>query len=276
MDESSQEQTWKGAIDWWRTYAEMEARLTAQVSERMLELAGLAPGMRVLDVACGSGEPALRAARRVAPGGQVLATDFAPSVLELARERAAAQGVSNIDFQVADAQRLELPQASFDAATLRWALMYIPDAAAALAGLHRALKPGAALVVACWAEPSRVSFTLPRQVLARHRTLPAAGPDAPAVSRFGERARLQGLLEAQGFHVERLEAMDTPVVEAADGAGIVAWALRMGGSFAALVAELAEPARRAWEAELAEAAEQHRQGDTVRLGGTTWLALARR
>src|SRR5215218_1660338 len=188
-DNREQEQTWTGAIDWWRSYAEMEARLTAAVSERMLDLAGLAPGMRVLDIASGSGEPALAAARRLGLSGHVLATDLVPSVLKLAKERAAHAGVTNIEFRVADAETLEVPEASFDVATVRWGLMYIPDAAGALARIRRALRPGGALVVAAWAAPEQVSFTLPRRILARHRELPPVAPDAPAVSRFGEPGR---------------------------------------------------------------------------------------
>jgi ubiquinone/menaquinone biosynthesis C-methylase UbiE len=276
QDKREQQQTWTGAIDWWRTYAEMEARLTAAVSERMLDLAGLAPGMRVLDIASGSGEPALAAARRLGLSGHVLATDLIPAVLELAKERATRAGLTNVEFRVADAESLEVPEASFDVATLRWGLMYIPDAAAALARIRRALKPGGVLVIAAWAAPEQVSFTLPRRILARHREMPPVAPDAPAVSRYGDPGRLRTVLDTAGFHVDTEDAMDTPVVEASDGAGIVDWALRMGGSFAALVNELPPPARRAWEADLVAAAEKHRDGDRVVLGGTTWLVLARR
>jgi len=69
----------------WRRYDGIESRLTAPLSERMLDLAGIRPGMRVLDLATGRGEPALRAARRVAPDGFVVGVELADGVLEMAR-----------------------------------------------------------------------------------------------------------------------------------------------------------------------------------------------
>jgi ubiquinone/menaquinone biosynthesis C-methylase UbiE len=276
-DKQEQQRTWAAAIAWWRTYAEMEARLTAAVSERMLDLAGVAPGMHVLDIASGSGEPALPAARRVGAEGRVLGTDLIPSVLELARERAAREGLGNVTFEVQDAEALDVPAGAFDVATARWALASIPDVAKALAHLHRALRPGGALVVACWAGPERVAYaSIARQVLARFRDVPVTPPEAPGVFRFADPQRLRTVLEDAGFRVDALEAMDTPVVEAPDGAGIVAWVRGMGGRMAEWVGELPEPAQRAWAEQLAEAAEQYRQGDRILLGGTTWLALARR
>jgi len=72
----------------WQAYDAMEARLTAPLSERMLELARVGPGMRVLDLATGRGEPAIPAAHRVGPSGSVLGIDISASMLAMARLRA--------------------------------------------------------------------------------------------------------------------------------------------------------------------------------------------
>src|SRR6185295_19946206 len=72
----------------WRRYDAVESRLTAQLSERMLDLAGLEPGMHVLDLATGRGEPALRAARRVGPRGLVVGVDLSDALLQMAKEKA--------------------------------------------------------------------------------------------------------------------------------------------------------------------------------------------
>ena len=259
---------------WWQTYGEMEARLTAPVSERMVELADLRPGMRVLDLASGAGEPSLRAARRVGPTGHVLGTDIDEAVLELARARALREGLSNVEFRVADATRLAVPEGSFDAATVRWGLMYIQDVEQVLREVRRALKPGGVLVAALWAEPARVSWaTVPRQALAPYRELPHVSPDVPGAFRFAEQRHLDTFLTRVGFQVERVEEMEVPVVEGPDGAAIVAWART--GPMSRLVAGLPAEAQRGWEENLARAAESLRTGDRLRLGGVTRLVVAR-
>lgn len=78
------------------------------VSERLLALADVKPGDRLLDIATGIGEPALTAARRVAPGGHVVATDIAPGMLEIGRERAKELGLDNVEFRETDAEELDL------------------------------------------------------------------------------------------------------------------------------------------------------------------------
>jgi ubiquinone/menaquinone biosynthesis C-methylase UbiE len=123
----------KSFIDALRRYDAIESRLTAPVSERMLDLVHLRSGMRVLDLASGCGEPALRAARRVGAQGSVLGLDLAEELLAHAREKALHQGLSNVELRVANAQSPEgLPGESFDAATARWGLMYMRSPTAAL------------------------------------------------------------------------------------------------------------------------------------------------
>ena len=269
--------TWSSAVAAFRRNHEMESRLTAPVSERMLELAGLKPGMRVLDVASGMGEPALRAARRVGPSGFVLGTDLVDGMLEAAREQARAQGLSNLELRAGDAQTLQLPEQSFDAATVRWGLMYMARPELAVERMGRALRPGARLVCACWAGPEQVEYvSLPRAALARFRSLPALEPEAPGVFRFADPERLRPVLASGGFTVEHVESMHVPVMEAADGAGVVRWLRDFTKSVGKLVDELPLEAQRAWEAEVARECEQHRVGDRVRLGGVTWLVVARK
>jgi SAM-dependent methyltransferase len=269
---------------WWtehsatiRRYDEMESRLTASVSERMLDLAHLRPGMRVLDVASGMGEPSLRAAQRVGPSGFVLGTDLSEGMLEAAREKARAQALSNIEFRVADAETLEVPEQSFDVATVRWALMYMRQPEQALARLWRALRPSGHLVCACWAGPEQVEYwSLPRRSMARFRPLAPSDPEAPGVSRFSDPERLRLLLTRSGFVMEHAESLHVPVMEAEDGAGVVRWIRELRGPVAKLAEELPPEDQRAWEQEVARECEPYRTGGKVMLGGVTWLVVARR
>jgi SAM-dependent methyltransferase len=263
----------------WRRYDAIEARLTAGVSERMLDLAQLRPGMRVLDIATGRGEPALRAAHRVGPSGRVLGIDRNDAVLELARELARAQGLSQLELRQADAETFAVTARSFDAATARWCLMYFKAPDRALERIHAALEPGGVLVAAVWAEPERVPYaTLARRTLSHFRELPPLPTEGPGIFRFSDLEEIHRVWSSSGFRIEVIEERDVPVIEAPDGAGIVAWyrALSAGGWLKQLIDELPEATRRAWERDLALEAEAYRVGDRILLGGVTRLVLARR
>jgi ubiquinone/menaquinone biosynthesis C-methylase UbiE len=275
--ESPRQNSWAERVALTRRYDEMESRLTAPVSERMLDLAGLQPGMRVLDVAAGMGEPSLRAAQRVGPSGFVLGTDLVDGMLEVAREKARAQALSHIEFRAADAETLELPEQSFDVATVRWGLMYMPRPERALERMWRALRPGGLLVCACWAGPEQVEYaSLPRRTVARFCQLPPVEPEAPGVFRISDPEHLRAVLTRGRFAVEHIEAMHVPVMEAADGAEVVSWIRTFAGSLAKLVEELPPQTQRQWEEDVARECEQYRTGDKVLLGGVTWLVAARR
>src|SRR3990172_2445746 len=101
--------------------------LLRHCSERCIELMALKPGERVLDVATGTGVAALMAAERVGPQGLVVATDIAQRMVDATRAEAERRGVTNMDFQRADAEEMDLPDGSFDAATCVLGLMYPAD-----------------------------------------------------------------------------------------------------------------------------------------------------
>ena len=116
----------------------------------LLALANLAPGEHVLDLACGTGLVTLDAARSVGPHGKVLGTDISGQMIEVARQRAADQHLSNVTFQRMDAQTLDLPDATFDVVLCALGLMYLPEPHHAVQEWRRVLKPGGRVVVAVW------------------------------------------------------------------------------------------------------------------------------
>jgi ubiquinone/menaquinone biosynthesis C-methylase UbiE len=263
------------AAEFWRQYDAVESRLTAPLSERMLDLAGLRPGMRVLDLASGRGEPALRAAQRVGEKGFVLGVDTSETMLEMAREKARREGLSNLEFSAGNAELMErIPVAHFHAATVRWGLMYMVSPVAALASARRALVAGGVLVAALWAEPERAMYyTLPRRLLERYRTVPVVDAEAPGTFRYADVGRITQDFGRAGFIIERIEELEVPVMEAETSAALLAWVRALG--LARLVNELPEDEQRAWTDELVRALEQLRVGTVIRLGGTTRLVLAR-
>ena len=92
---------------------------TCVATDRMLYPAQLKPGDSVLDMTCGTGEPAIPAAQRVGPTGKVIAIDWIVDMVTFAREKAHTMGVTNIEFRVADGEALDIAPASVDAVTIR-------------------------------------------------------------------------------------------------------------------------------------------------------------
>ncbi len=119
-------QDWDLAAPAWRKYDAHLAEVNAPVTERLLSLAGLAVGHRVLDIACGTGEPALPAAEVVGPAGYVLGTDLSEEMLAVAREKAQTRGLNNVEFRQVDGEEMDVETSSFDAVTCRWGIMFMP------------------------------------------------------------------------------------------------------------------------------------------------------
>ena len=125
----------------------------------LLERARLSPGERVLDVACGTGLVAFAAAEAVGASGQVVGVDLSGRMVEAARERAAAHGVTRARFVRMDAERLALPDAWFDVALCALGLMYVADPERAVREMLRVLRPGGRIVLAVWGEAARCGWS---------------------------------------------------------------------------------------------------------------------
>ncbi|MCK6547816.1 methyltransferase domain-containing protein [Myxococcota bacterium] len=262
--------------DVWRRYDADEVRLTAPLSARMIELARLTPGQRVLDLATGRGEPALAAAKRVAPGGRVVGVDPAETMLAMTRARAELEGVTNLELHTRRAEDLSgLDGAPFDAVLARWGLMYMDEPLRALCEARRVLRDGGHFVAAVWCDPERVDyFSLPRQILQKFAPVPEISEDIPGTFYYARREKLARDLEAAGLSLEHEEELSLAVMEAETPEALVAWTLAFG--MAKLLSGLPSEIRAAWARELSAAAEGLRAPDgSLRLGGTTRIVVAR-
>jgi len=169
----------------WRQMRAQDGAVFAAATERMLDLAGVGTGDRILDVAAGTGEQTLAAARRVGPTGSVLATDISASMLAVAADVLRQEGWSNVEKLVADAQRLDLPPDSFDAAISRFGVMLIPSHQEALSAIRRALRPGGKLAAMVWSTAERNPFlALPLGMLQARGLLPSPEPGQPEAGPF--------------------------------------------------------------------------------------------
>jgi ubiquinone/menaquinone biosynthesis C-methylase UbiE len=184
----------------WRRSGEARSRALAPATELMLELAGLGPGSRVLDVGAGTGEQTLLAARRVGPGGMVLAVDIAASMLELAEAAAREMGLSNVTTRVMDAQQLELESGSFDAVIARSVLMLLHDSDRALAEIRRALRPDGRLAAIVFSTPESNPYaSVPPRIVREIGRLASPESGSPGMFALGGPGVLESALRRAGF-----------------------------------------------------------------------------
>jgi len=154
----NQRQSWdsvaRGWHKWWKTFENGAQK----VSDRLIELANVESGDKVLDVATGIGEPAISAAKIVGKSGHVTATDISSEMLAIAEERARSTGLHEvIEFKQSDAESLELEtNQAFNSIICRWGLMFLPNLDNALSNMLRLLVPGGKMAAAVWSEPSKV------------------------------------------------------------------------------------------------------------------------
>jgi ubiquinone/menaquinone biosynthesis C-methylase UbiE len=199
---SSNAANWDGMHD--RLRQEM-----AEVTQWLCREARLATGMRVLDLASGSGHPALDIAQLVRPGGSVVATDLVPEMVEAVRRRAQEAGLDNLEARVVDAEAIDFRDESFDAVTCRFGVMFCPEPEKAASEVHRVLRPGGRFALSVWDEPQKspgqTIFGDAMRRLGREQT--TVDFNVPGIYQLAPSGKLEALLREAGFrdvHVESL------------------------------------------------------------------------
>jgi enediyne biosynthesis protein CalE5 len=204
-----QRQDWNTASQGWRDWNELIDASTGPVSKRLVELAGIKAGDRVLDVAAGYGEPSLTAAKVVGAEGKIVATDISPGMLSFGRERAAAAGIENIEFIESDASSLDFPPGSFDAALSRWGIIFEPEGEATAGQIRRFLEPGAKMAISSWGTPDRVPMiAVPMMTVLQKLNVDPPPPGTPGPLSRPTHEAIGGLLQGGGFsdlEVDELE-----------------------------------------------------------------------
>jgi ubiquinone/menaquinone biosynthesis C-methylase UbiE len=171
---------WQGAAPLWKKWYEKLASQSRSATDLVVQGAALSPGQHVLDLASGTGESALSVAKAVGAAGRVVATDVVAKMLEGARANASAQGLSNMEFKVADAESLPFGAAEFDRATARFGLMFFPDINKALTEVRRVLKLGGRISFVVWGPPEENPlFSTMTGPFLKHVQMPTPAPDAP-------------------------------------------------------------------------------------------------
>lgn len=208
---ASREQ-WDRAAHGWNAHAPQVRAWLGAATEAMLEMAGVRPRSRVLDVAAGAGDQTLDIAERVGPEGYVLATDLSPAILAFAKDNAARAGYANVDTRVADAEALGVDAASFDAAVCRLGLMFLPDPLQGLREMHRALRPGGGVCTMVFsALEKNPCITVLMSTAMKHAGLPARDPYQPGgLLSLGKPGLIDALFKEAGFKDVATTTIDAP------------------------------------------------------------------
>ena len=186
------------------------AAMGADVTKALVEYARPKPGMKVLDLASGTGEPAISVAERVGSEGHVTALDLSSELLQIASGRAQQRGLTNFSTQQADAQQLPFPDQSFDLVTSRFGVMFFPDCEKALREVHRVLKPGARACFLAWGPFDQPYWSSTMGVVVKRVGGPALPPGGPDPFRFSQPRTLSLVLHKAGFSYIEEETKTLP------------------------------------------------------------------
>jgi SAM-dependent methyltransferase len=249
-------------------YEPLWQRQLAEAQAAMMALASLAPGERVLDIACGTGLVAFDAARAVGPDGHVLGVDISGRMVDFAEQRARAVNISNSRFLRMDAETLDLPDARFDVLLCALGLMYMPDPEQAVREMRRVLRPGGRICLAVWGERLKCGWSALFPIIDAE----VASEVCPLFFRLGQQDTLARLCADAEFEAIKFRRISTTLAfrdasEACDAAFV-------GGPVALAWSRFDDDVRARIGARYLDAIEPWRHGVGFRIPGEFVLVSA--
>jgi SAM-dependent methyltransferase len=193
----------------WAEEHEFLVRTTGVVGERIVERLDPRPGQTILELAAGTGDTGFRIAERLGDDGRLLMTDFAPGMVDAAGRRGEEHGLTNIDYRVLDAERMDLDDDSFDGVACRFGYMLMADPARALAETRRVLRDGGRLVFAVWAAADRNLWAaIAGMTMVELGHMPPPEPGAPSMFALADPQRIGELVTGAGFGAPEFEQVE--------------------------------------------------------------------
>ena len=251
------------------------AAMGGAVTEALVEYSQPVAGMAVLDLASGTGEPAISLAGRGGPEASVIAVDQSSELLEVAAERARQRKLANLVTRQADAHKLPFAQHRFDLATCRFGVMFFADAIGALAELRRVLKPGACACFAAWGPIDQPYWQTTMKIVQRHvgGAMLAEGGENPF--RFSAPGSLTNALRNAGFQKVEESTRNLPWTWLGDADEVLDYACTLSVPFRPMLERVPERMWPAIRAEARAAIERYRVGNEIRFGADVVLASGR-
>jgi ubiquinone/menaquinone biosynthesis C-methylase UbiE len=249
---------------WDRAAADYEGGWAVQLrpaQNRLMAMADLQPGERVLDLAAGTGLITFPAAQAVGPEGTVVATDISDAMVAMVKGEAARRGLAQVSAQRADAESFPFEEASFDAVLCGLGLMYAPDPVASLTGGHRVLRPGGRYVAAVWGDRRRCGWAEIFPIVEKR----VSSEVCPLFFQLGTGEALALRMEMTGYHDIATERITTELEY--DSADAALGAAFIGGPVAMAYSRFDEATRAEAHAEYLASIAGYRRGDGYRIPG---------
>jgi SAM-dependent methyltransferase len=259
--------------DYWTEHADHFDRALAAYRERFAAAAGVQVADHVLDIGCGTGETT-RDAARTATAGSALGVDLSSRMIELARRRAADEGLTNVTFEQVDAQIHPFEAGAFEVAISRTGAMFFGDLVAAFANIGRALRPGGRIALLTWQPVTQNSWIREfTGALSAGRDLPPPPPDAPGPFSLSDPDRVHATLTAAGFADVELDAAREGMWFGTDADDACDFLI---GFFAWMLEGLDDAGRRRATEALRATATAHETDEGVVYDSAAWIVTARR
>jgi SAM-dependent methyltransferase len=246
------------------------------VTEALVEYVQPKLGMRVLDLASGTGEPAISLAARVGAQGHVTALDLSAELLAIAEKRAQERGLDNFSTRQADAQALPFAGNSFDLATCRFGVMFFRDAVSALQELRRVLRAESRACFLTWGPFDQPYWRSTMGVVHRHVGGPLLPPGGPDPFRFAAPGSLSKVLQSAGFRDVQEETKTLPWVWPGTPEEVWEQAQAVSVPFRPMLDRVPAHMWPQIHADVRAAIEQYIEGENIEFGASVVLASGRK
>ena len=189
---------WAAVAAGWGDNADEVDQRSTDLTERLLDVAAISPGTRVLELACGPGGLGMATAERVGPDGEVVLSDVAAEMTAIAARRAAERGLANVTTRELDLERIAEPDASYDAVLCREGLMFVLEPERAVAEIRRVLRPEGRFALAVWGPRERNPWLgIVLDAVGAQLGAPVPPPGIPGPFALGDPAQLRELVGAE-------------------------------------------------------------------------------